>query len=64
MRVLHCWKDRQAHIEETYGFHSDEHIATYLDDFVDGTCMLPTGHEGPHEFTPDDQIGVTFRELD
>ena len=42
----------------------DEHIATYLDDFIDGTCMLPAGHEGPHEFTPDDQIEVTFKELD
>ena len=22
------------------------------------TCMLPDGHDGPHEFTPDDQIVV------
>lgn len=24
------------------------------------TCMLLDGHEGPHEFTRDDQIGITF----
>lgn len=64
MRVPHCWKGRSCHIREGYGWGSDEHIATYLDDFIDGTCMLPAGHEGPHEFTPDDQIEVTFKELD
>jgi len=62
--VPHCWKGRSCHIREGYGWGSDEHIATYLDDFIDGTCMLPAGHEGPHEFTPDDQIEVTFKELD
>ena len=24
------------------------------------TCMLERGHEGPHEWTRDDQIGVSF----
>jgi hypothetical protein len=24
------------------------------------TCMLPDGHEGPHEPTPDDQIIISF----
>ena len=26
------------------------------------TCMLPDGHEGPHEYTPDDRIRLTFAE--
>jgi hypothetical protein len=58
--MLHCWQDHAAHVEETYGFHSEEHLKTYGDDFVSGTCMLQHGHPGPHEFTPDSQIGVTF----
>ena len=24
------------------------------------TCMLERGHEGPHEWTRDDQIGIFF----
>ena len=28
----------------------------------DGTCMLPDGHEGPHIFTPNSDIGVHFIE--
>ena len=44
--TLHCWE-----------------YATDFDD--DGTmngltCLLPDGHEGPHEFTPDDEITVRF----
>ena len=26
----------------------------------ESTCLLPHGHEGPHLFTPDDQILVAF----
>ena len=28
---------------------------------VPGTCVLEEGHEGPHIFTPDDQIVITFQ---
>ena len=56
----HCWQDRSAHILETYGWGSDEHCATYHDDYVSGTCMLEDGHDGAHEFTDDDAIAVTF----
>ena len=65
-RILHCWKDEREYAEETYGFGSPEWADTYLDPIThelsdrSGTCMLPAGHEGPHVFTPDDQIGVTF----
>lgn len=57
---MHCWKDHAEHIEELFGFHSDEHIATYADGWQSGTCMLEDGHDGPHEFTPDTDIGVKF----
>lgn len=26
----------------------------------DATCLLPDGHEGPHEWTPDREIQVRF----
>lgn len=58
--MTHCWKSYQAHIEETFGWCSDEHLETYSDEFRDGTCMLPEGHEGEHVFTPDDEIEVEF----
>jgi hypothetical protein len=60
--MLHCWKDRAADIQERFGLHSPEHIETYMDDFVSGTCMLEADHEGEHEFTPDSEIRVTFPE--
>jgi hypothetical protein len=25
-----------------------------------GTCMLPDGHDGPHEFTDDEKVLVSF----
>ncbi len=47
---LHCWEDGPR---------------TYIDDTWDecgtgSTCLLPDGHDGDHEFTPDDQITVSF----
>jgi hypothetical protein len=57
---LHCWHDQKTHIEETFGFHSDEHLQTYADNWVGGTCMLEDGHAGAHKFTSDARIGVTF----
>jgi len=29
---------------------------------VGATCMLSLNHEGPHEYTPDSEISVTFSE--
>jgi len=28
------------------------------------TCLLPDGHDGPHEFITDSDIVITFREED
>lgn len=55
--ALHCWEDRAYWAEQTYGFASEEWAEAFLEN---GTCMLPAGHDGPHVFTPDTQIGVTF----
>lgn len=58
--MVHCWKGNDEHIEDTFGFHSEEHLATYADDFVSSTCMLENGHDGDHDFVPDSDIGMTF----
>jgi hypothetical protein len=33
-----------------------------MDDFMNGdaTCLLANGHVGPHEWTPDSEIIVSF----
>ena len=58
---LHCWKDEGEDLEERFGFHSPEHLRIY--EGPGGTCLLSAGHEGPHEFTPDTDVGVSFSAL-
>lgn len=63
-----CFEGRKEHLEKTYEaehgegswWGSDAMVATYLDDFKSGTCLLEAGHEGEHEFIDDDQWGVRF----
>ena len=57
-RILHCWKDSVEHAEELFGYGSDRYWEVFS--MRIGTCMLSAGHEGPHSFTPDDEIGVIF----
>ena len=57
-KTLHCWKDKLEHTIERYGWGSDEYCTVLDSD--DGTCMLADGHDGPHIFTPDDQIIIEF----
>lgn len=62
-RVVHCWKGRLDWTEETYGIDSKEYAeARFSED--DATCLLLDGHEGPHEWTSDGDIRVTFRKED
>ena len=58
MSERHCWKDKSEWAEETYGIGSPE----WADVIINGnaTCMLPTGHEGEHDFVDDGQIGIAF----
>jgi hypothetical protein len=64
MSNLHCWKDHGEYLEETYGYDSDEYRITWSPNWHSGTCMLPDGHEGPHDFTDDREIGITFAAVD
>jgi hypothetical protein len=46
MTETRCWEDRRSY---------------YVDwDSPAETCMLPDGHDGPHEWTPDSEIVVQF----
>ena len=55
-RILHCWKDRADHAADVHGWGSDEWAKAYVDN---ATCMRERGHDGPHDFVPDDQIVVS-----
>ena len=56
--MSHCWAD----YHEQFPFGSHEWAEHYLD--TSATCLLQEGHDGPHEWTPDDQIVVTFPEAE
>lgn len=56
-RRVHCWMDKGEWAEKHHGFLSAEHIETYV---AGATCMLEHGHRGPHEWTPDESLGVSF----
>jgi len=45
--VLHCWEDGPP----------CEH-----DEDCSSTCMLPAGHDGPHDWTCDNLISVRFKD--
>ena len=60
---LHCWTGRREWIEATYGYLSEEYIQDASDEYgekMSATCMLPADHDGPHEFTDDDRITISF----
>jgi len=55
MAQLHCWAGREEVDEEW------RRTVYLVHDEVPGmTCMLEAGHAGPHEWTSDRDIGVTF----
>lgn len=55
----HCWYDYRTHLEETGKIYSQEWADTYLSGNL--TCMAEAGHEGDHEFVPDESIEVAFK---
>ena len=55
--MLHCWQDSVEEATKKYGFGSTEWAEAVNNP---STCMLEAGHNGPHEFTPDGQIVITF----
>ena len=54
-------EDRVAHGEVEALVHCWEDGPRTEDD-CSTTCMLPDGHPGEHEWTPDDQITIQFSE--
>lgn len=52
----HCWKDYREWLVEQGREYSDEHIATYHDG--NKTCLAADGHDGDHEWIPDDDIVI------
>jgi hypothetical protein len=54
-RPLHCWADYHASLE----WGSEEWVRASVER-ADATCLLEKGHTGPHEWTPDEGLVVTF----
>lgn len=52
-----CWKGKREWAEEAHGWGSPEWAQAYVED---GTCLLPDGHPGEHEWTPDADIVISF----
>jgi hypothetical protein len=57
-RVLHCWEDRHDFETRDVAIGSDAWVASHFK--PNATCMLEDGHDGPHEWTDDGDIGVRF----
>lgn len=55
--IVHCWADRAECAE----YLSEEWALASVDS---ATCLLPAGHDGPHEWTPDEHITITFKEIE
>lgn len=56
--MTHCWKGLAEWCQETHGEES-----TAYWDALHGepmTCILEHGHAGPHEWTPDANIRISF----
>lgn len=61
--TMHCWKGRLEHMATLPEYDSHWYARWLAGEFgADGTCMLEAGHEGDHDFMPDDEIRVAFAE--
>lgn len=57
---LHCWTGKTEWLEEKYGWGTTEYWENWAES-QGKTCMLSDGHKGPHEWTNDNEIMVTFK---
>lgn len=60
--VIRCWADSwfDEYGEPRYDLEDDGSFIGYGGK-PRSSCLLDYGHEGPHEWTPDSEITVTFR---
>lgn len=57
MSEKHCWADQAEFVAATEGGDSLAWLEAWR---RNGTCLLPRGHDGPHEWTPDGEIVAEF----
>jgi hypothetical protein len=53
---VHCWAD----YKDTLKIDSQEWVDCIVND-SNATCLLEHGHEGPHAWTPDKEITISFK---
>jgi len=51
--ILHCWAGKA----DQYEIGADEWAEAMAHP---ATCLLPDGHDGPHDWTPDEEIIIEF----
>ena len=49
-----CWEDWHSTLTE------EEELKNIME--VSKTCLLESGHKGPHKWTDDDKFGIKFNE--
>ena len=52
-----CWTDKAAWLDDNGALPIDV-VQCQIEG--NATCLLPDGHDGPHEWTPDSEITVRF----
>ena len=60
MSDRHCWMGKTEYNEEKYGWGTPEYWE-HWEESQGKTCLLPDGHDGPHEWTDDSEIVVEFK---
>ena len=62
VHIAHCWESLD--VSDLYG--KEEKTLSKVEREMlcrdkSATCLLQDGHDGPHEWTLDDEIEVTFK---
>jgi hypothetical protein len=64
--MIHCWEDGPARCRVTGEILDNEwkvcgrHWDSEKPCAIGSTCMLEKDHKGPHQWTPDDGISISF----
>jgi hypothetical protein len=58
--MTHCWAGYQEEIERLYGYGTEAYWKAHLRYPDNATCLLPDGHTGPHEWTDDGEVMISF----